>query len=96
MSNKKNEDVEMMGREEREFGAERDPFLRGSSSHHARHNGPPPAVGALLDKIDHSPGVSILAYCLSSISMTVVNKYVVSGTEWNLMFFYLAVQVCFA
>lgn len=91
MSNKKNEDIEMMGREEREFGVERDPFLRRSSSHHARHNGPP-AVGALLDKIDHSPGASILAYCLSSISMTVVNKYVVSGTEWNLMFFYLAVQ----
>ena len=44
-------------------------------------------------RIDHHPGASILAYCLSSISMTVVNKYVVSGSSWNLNFFYLAVQV---
>lgn len=44
-------------------------------------------------KIENSPLVSILAYCLSSISMTVVNKYVVSGHEWNMNFFYLAVQV---
>lgn len=28
------------------------------------------------------------------MSMTLVNKYVVSGPEWNLNFFYLAVQVC--
>lgn len=26
--------------------------------------------------------------------MTVVNKYIVSGSEWNLMFLYLAIQVC--
>lgn len=45
-----------------------------------------------LHKIDNSPGLSILAYCFSSISMTVVNKYVVSGTYWNLNFFYLAIQ----
>lgn len=46
-----------------------------------------------LANIDNSPGLSILAYCLSSISMTVVNKYVVSGDSWNLNLFYLAVQV---
>ena len=50
-------------------------------------------VGASLARLEKSPGLSILAYCLSSISMTVVNKYVVSGDFWNLNFFYLAVQV---
>lgn len=45
-----------------------------------------------ISKIDNSPGLSILAYCLASISMTVVNKYVVSGDSWNLNLFYLAIQ----
>ncbi|KAG6025960.1 GDP-mannose transporter into the lumen of the Golgi [Claviceps citrina] len=54
--------------------------------------------GHSLSKLDNNPPLSILAYCLSSISMTVVNKYVVSGTFWNLNFFYLAIQavVCIA
>lgn len=46
-----------------------------------------------FSQIENSPPISILAYCLSSISMTIVNKYVVSGGEWNMNFFYLAVQV---
>lgn len=41
---------------------------------------------------ENSPPVSIVAYCLASISMTVVNKYVVSGDAWNLHFLYLAIQ----
>lgn len=45
-----------------------------------------------LSKLGNNPGASILAYCLSSISMTLINKYVVSGTSWNLHFFYLAIQ----
>lgn len=48
---------------------------------------------ASIQKVENSPPLSILAYCLSSISMTVVNKYVVSGSSWNLNLFYLAVQV---
>ncbi|KAK0646048.1 GDP-mannose transporter [Cercophora newfieldiana] len=92
MSNKKNEDIEMRANDGQEFGGEKDPFLSRSNSHRARNDAPPIAVGAFIEKIDHSPGASILAYCLASISMTVVNKYVVSGSEWNLMFFYLAVQ----
>ncbi|KAL2133959.1 hypothetical protein VTI74DRAFT_1315 [Chaetomium olivicolor] len=86
MSNKKNEDLEMRA------GGEKDPFLghsRNASSAHARRDA---GFSAYFDKIDHSPGASILAYCLASISMTVVNKYVVSGSSWNLNFFYLAVQ----
>lgn len=53
---------------------------------------PPPPAG-FLAKMENSGPFSIMAYCASSISMTVVNKYVVSGTSWNLTFFYLAIQV---
>ncbi|KAM5354039.1 hypothetical protein ACJ41O_000689 [Fusarium nematophilum] len=52
----------------------------------------PPSASGFTAKIENSGPFSILSYCLSSISMTVVNKYVVSGTSWNLTFFYLAVQ----
>jgi GDP-mannose transporter len=37
--------------------------------------------------------VSIISYCLSSIVMTTSNKYVLSGVDYNLNFFLLAVQV---
>lgn len=49
---------------------------------------------ASLQSFQNSPPLSVIAYCLSSISMTVTNKYCVSGANWNLNFFYLAVQVC--
>lgn len=48
-----------------------------------------------FSSIDNNGPLSVLAYCLSSISMTVVNKYVVSGDSWNLAFLYLAAQVRF-
>lgn len=93
MSDKKNEDfvVRMPDTDLRNsFGEEKDPFLGRSASQRPRA---PQGLTASLSRINNSPGVSVLAYCLSSISMTVVNKYVVSGDEWNLNFFYLAVQV---
>lgn len=40
------------------------------------------------------PIFPILAYCGSSILMTLTNKYVLSGHNFNLNFFLLAVQVC--
>ena len=43
--------------------------------------------------ITENPTVSIFAYCGSSILMTVTNKYVLSGVDFNLNFFLLAVQV---
>lgn len=49
---------------------------------------PPPSASA-----SSSPVVSILSYCGSSILMTVTNKYVLSGTNFNLNFFLLCVQV---
>jgi len=88
MANKKHEDIEMGDDRDKSF--EKEPFLARSNSQARTADG----WANYFDKIDHSPGASIMAYCLSSISMTVVNKYVVSGTYWNLNFFYLAVQVC--
>ncbi|KAK2814485.1 hypothetical protein FQN49_008171, partial [Arthroderma sp. PD_2] len=78
MSNKKNEDLEMSRMDEKES------FL------------PKPRVdngeGSILSRLENTPGAAVLAYCFSSISMTVVNKYVVSGSSWNLNFLYLAIQ----
>jgi GDP-mannose transporter len=41
----------------------------------------------------NNPLLPIIAYCGSSILMTVTNKYVLGGTGFNLNFFLLAVQV---
>ncbi|KAF4126989.1 GDP-mannose transporter [Geosmithia morbida] len=53
---------------------------------------------AVVSGITNSAPISVVAYCLASISMTVVNKFVVSGDSWNLTFFYLAAQnvICIA
>lgn len=95
MSDKKNEDyvVNMdSARSPRSpFGSEKEPFMVPTRP--ARAGAPPKALIQTIGRFENSPPVSVLAYCLSSISMTVVNKYVVSGTEWNMNFFYLAVQV---
>ncbi|XHG00448.1 GDP-mannose transporter [Aspergillus wentii] len=40
----------------------------------------------------NNPILPVLAYCGSSIMMTVMNKYVLSGTGFNLNFFLLCVQ----
>jgi GDP-mannose transporter len=88
MANKRNEDMEGSERYE-----EKDPFLTKTNSFRPRQD---LGTAHYLSKIDNSRPASIMAYCLSSISMTVVNKYVVSGSSWNLNFFYLAIQVCTA
>jgi GDP-mannose transporter len=54
------------------------PMPGQASSHRpvGQHNErPPPPASSLVN----SPTASILGYCLASISMTVVNKYIVSG-----------------
>jgi GDP-mannose transporter len=43
--------------------------------------------------LSNNPMLSIIAYCASSIFMTLINKYVVSGSDFNLNFFLLFVQV---
>ncbi|GJC84212.1 GDP-mannose transporter [Colletotrichum liriopes] len=89
MSNKKNEDLEMSGMDEKEFG-ERESFLLKPEPHHQPRVDR--GMGGIPAQLENSPGAAVLAYCFSSISMTVVNKYVVSGSSWNLNFLYLAIQ----
>jgi GDP-mannose transporter len=43
--------------------------------------------------VTENPIAAVLAYCGSSIMMTVTNKYVLSGVDFNLNFFLLCVQV---
>jgi GDP-mannose transporter len=43
--------------------------------------------------VTETPLFAILAYCGSSILMTTTNKYVLSGVDFNLNFFLLAIQV---
>jgi GDP-mannose transporter len=98
MSDKKNEDYTIRMPESGSrspFGGEKDPFIPPRPSRLAPRNN---SLSSQLAKVENNPTASILAYCFASISMTVVNKYVVSGSEWNLNFFYLAVQsiVCIA
>jgi GDP-mannose transporter len=58
---------------------------------------PSPVMRASSQKnagsITENPVAAILGYCGSSILMTVTNKYVLSGVDFNLNFFLLAVQV---
>lgn len=43
--------------------------------------------------VPNEGAIAILSYCGSSILMTVMNKYVLSGHAFNLNFFFLCVQV---
>lgn len=54
---------------------------------------PQPRQPAPLSSKWSSPAFPILSYCGSSILMTVTNKYVLSGLDFNLNFFLLCVQV---
>jgi GDP-mannose transporter len=93
MSDKKNEDhvvrIPNGGSFDRSEKSSFMPRPAGMKSY-GGHSGP--SVLQSMSKLDNSPIVSILAYCASSISMTIVNKYVVSGQGWNLNFFYLTIQ----
>lgn len=90
MSNKRNEDLEMDSMDKEGF-SERESFLPKSGSQ--RQDSFDASNGDVLAQLENNPGAAVLAYCFSSISMTVVNKYVVSGSSWNLNFLYLAIQV---
>ena len=96
MDDKKNEDyaIRMPEFEMKDLSrraspsSSRDSFLSQKSSNNGK------TASILPANITNNGPISILAYCIGSISMTVTNKYVVSGTNWNLNFFYLAIQVC--
>jgi GDP-mannose transporter len=49
----------------------------------------PPPVASVVN----NPLLPILSYCAASILMTVANKYVLSGYDFNLNFFLCMVQV---
>lgn len=49
--------------------------------------------GGSLQTIANHPALPIFSYCAASILMTVTNKYVLSGLDFNLNFFLLCVQV---
>lgn len=82
---KKTSELEMRNFSRHDAESQREPFLRPSLKM-------PSNSAPALANITNSPPISILAYCLASISMTVTNKYCVSGKYWNLNFFYLAIQ----
>jgi hypothetical protein len=54
---------------------------------------PPQPRSAPASAVASSPILPVLAYCGSSILMTVMNKYVLSGLDFNLNFLLLMVQV---
>ena len=54
---------------------------------------PLPRPAAPVAAVANNPIFPILSYCGSSILMTVMNKYVLSGLDFNLNFFLLCVQV---
>lgn len=55
---------------------------------------PPQPRSPPSGSLSNNPILPVLAYCGSSILMTVMNKYVLSGTDFNLNFFLLCIQVC--
>lgn len=76
---KKSDDYRIDMPASKEFRAP-SPVLRGPAQ---RHHNP----------LTENPTLSIVSYCFSSILMTVTNKYVLSGVNFNLNFFLLCVQV---
>ncbi|KAL2859753.1 hypothetical protein BJX68DRAFT_226842 [Aspergillus pseudodeflectus] len=53
---------------------------------------PPQPRSSPANSVANNAVLSVLAYCGSSILMTVMNKYVLSGADFNLNFFLLCVQ----
>ncbi|KAL2848469.1 hypothetical protein BJY01DRAFT_211822 [Aspergillus pseudoustus] len=53
---------------------------------------PPQPRSSAANSVANNAVLSVLAYCGSSILMTVMNKYVLSGADFNLNFFLLCVQ----
>lgn len=89
MASKKYDDDDIEMNNVDQDTSEREAFLQKPAAPAAEEN-----TGGLISQLENHSAAAVLAYCFSSISMTVVNKYVVSGSSWNLNFLYLAIQVC--
>ncbi|KAJ5466735.1 GDP-mannose transporter [Penicillium diatomitis] len=75
-----------------DYAIEMDKLDQGNKAFEAA---PPPlnrAASSPSSSISNNPAFPILAYCGSSILMTVMNKYVLSGLDFNLNFLLLMVQ----
>jgi len=92
MADRNKEDQDAIPLRGASFDEEEGDSLVGRAHAHAKPNHASLLPPFSLATIDNNAPASVLAYCMASISMTVVNKYVVSGAEWNLTFFYLACQ----
>ena len=64
-----------------------------SSSYKPQPPPPQPRHSAVASAANNAT-LAIISYCASSILMTVTNKYVLSGVDFNLNFFLLCIQVC--
>ncbi|CAH7665841.1 hypothetical protein BY996DRAFT_6430429 [Phakopsora pachyrhizi] len=49
-------------------------------------------TGSRLDRLSSNSGFPIFCYCIASILMTVINKFVVSGHHFTMNFFLLTIQ----
>lgn len=77
-----------------DYAIEMDKLDQGNKEFEAA---PPPlarATSSPPSSLSNNPALPVLAYCGSSILMTVMNKYVLSGLDFNLNFLLLMVQVC--
>ena len=84
--NKKRDDLHIdMGEKMGDYSPMRSPM--------AAPRTPGPAAPQMPAAINNNPVFPVLSYCASSIMMTVTNKFVLSGTGYNLNFFLLCVQV---
>jgi len=48
--------------------------------------------GQLIDQVASHPALPVACYCVASILMTVVNKFVLSGSQFNMNFLLLTIQ----
>jgi GDP-mannose transporter len=53
------------------------------------------SAAPVIPSVSASPSAAIISYCAASILMTLTNKYVLSGLDFNLNFLLLCVQVCY-
>ncbi|KAB8078014.1 GDP-mannose transporter [Aspergillus leporis] len=74
-----------------DYTIEMDKIDQGSKNFEAAAP-PPQPRNVQSNSLSNNPILPVLAYCGSSILMTVMNKYVLSGLDFNLNFFLLCIQ----
>lgn len=77
-----------------DYTVEMDKLDQGNKEFEAAPPPLPRTASSPPSSLSNNPALPVLAYCGSSILMTVMNKYVLSGLDFNLNFLLLMVQVC--